>query len=127
MVMGVSESTRGPESGPSQGRGGSAPPVFRQADMDSFLDEIGWNGPVDVDPQIWRHRDPLAYHDFKADLRFDEVAMEVDADARREFELTGRRVFWTRATVLGRMRELKLQAYRRYLRQHHEYWDGLPF
>ena len=53
-----------------------------------------------------------SYHDFRSGYTFPEVRQELDVEARQVFELEGRRMFVTRATVLGRLHQHKQEAWR---------------
>lgn len=59
---------------------------------------------------------PVPYDRFSCGLTFAEIVQELRREARQVMELEGRRMFWTRRTVLGRMREHKLAAYESYSR-----------
>ena len=85
--------------------------------------------PSDVDPDLDRPT-PLPYADFRVPgMTFATVAAELAAESRNA-ELRGDRMFWTRRTVLGRMREHKLREYEGYLQRWRDYQrslEDLPF
>lgn len=76
--------------------------------------------------------EPCAYADFRSGLTFSDICAELRAEAREAMEREGRRMFWTRRTVLGRWRQRKLEAYEAFRRWHApalpdwwgERWDG---
>ena len=53
----------------------------------------------------------VSYQDFYCGLTFAEVRQELAVEVRNVFEREGRRMFVTRHTVLGRMRQHKLAAW----------------
>lgn len=62
--------------------------------------------------------DVMTYEQFRigdGDL-FAETALELREEARRLFERTGERMFISRSTILGRMRQKKLASYDAYRR-----------
>lgn len=58
----------------------------------------------------------LRYEEFRTGLRFSDITAELRNEAEQVFEAEGRRMFWSRHTVLGRWRQHKLSAYQDYLR-----------
>ena len=61
-------------------------------------------------------RGPIPYDQFRTGLTFRDVRRELDEEARRAYE-AGRYMWVTRRTVLGRLRQHKLEAYEQYLRE----------
>lgn len=57
----------------------------------------------------------LRYEEFRTGLTFGDVAAELRNEAHQVFEQEGRRMFWTRNTVLGRWHQHKQAAYAHYL------------
>lgn len=60
--------------------------------------------------------DIMPYEKFRTGLKFSDITAELRNEAHQIFEQEGRRMFWTRRTVLGRWRQHKLTAYEHYLR-----------
>jgi hypothetical protein len=71
--------------------------------------------------------EPEPYERFRSGLTFSDVCAELRREADQAMELEGRRMFWTRRTVLGRWHEHKLAAYEAYRRwfapPRPEWWD----
>lgn len=63
--------------------------------------------------------EPDAYHTLRSGITFGEAVAELRREAQQAMEQEGRRMFWTRRTVLGRMRQRKQEAYEAYKR-----WSG---
>lgn len=56
------------------------------------------------------------YDSFRCGLTFADIVTELRHEARQVEQAEGRRMFWTRNTVLGRFRQRKLEAYSDYVR-----------
>lgn len=56
--------------------------------------------------------DSADYHSFRGSPSYEAVAAELREEARRVWELEGRRMFITRHTILGRMHQHKQTAWR---------------
>lgn len=70
---------------------------------------------------------PEPYAAFRTGYTFAEIAQELRREAAQAFELEGRRMFWTRRTVLGRWMQRKGELYASYCRWHRASvsWDGV--
>lgn len=57
---------------------------------------------------------PEPYERFRGGVSFQEAVAELRREAAQAWEHEGRRMFWRRSTVLGRMRQRKQEAYEAY-------------
>lgn len=73
-----------------------------------------------------RSNPPIPYDKFRTGLTFAQVREELGEESRRAYN-RGEYMWVGRATVLGRMRELKLRQYERYLEGYREGDEDLPF
>jgi hypothetical protein len=60
--------------------------------------------------------EPMPYEAFGSGRQFADVYQELKVEQLHAFEYEGRRMFVTRRTVLGRLRQHKLAAYDAYVR-----------
>lgn len=69
---------------------------------------------------------PEPYTVFRTGLTFADICAELRREAAQAFDLEGRRMFWTRSTVLGRWMQRKGEMYAAYVAWFRSAvsWDG---